>query len=265
LTLSQSHSSDKVISKWIANSLPSETSKTSNILEYQATDLINSLRGLNKQAGLFELLPSYIKNRAAAYGCPEELKIDPMNAMAWALGWDISVIARMPQKGITMKMKAGVIFGQQLAVQADRFLKTIDKSCYPVTGSWMIIREQEVAGVCYLCAMHGHNSVNCPRLKSKAPQIKAEHMGKWYWSTINMQNLPRLYKIRKEPILDPGATVHQQAGTGIWHRDTKKKPSKKWNKKVDRDHSNVNWQGIRCNDVEAVNQAFGTNKVEIKH
>ena len=27
----------------------------------------------------------------------------------------------------------------------------------------------------------------------------------------------------------------------------------------------MNWQGIRCNDVEAVNQAFGSNKVEIKH
>jgi hypothetical protein len=60
--------------------------------------------------------------------------------------------------------------------------------------------------------------------------------------------------------------VHQQAGTGIWHHDTKKKPPKRQNKKVSRDHSNVNWQGSRRNDVEAVNQAFGVNKVEIiKH
>jgi hypothetical protein len=31
-----------------------------------------------------------------------------------------------------------------------------------------------------------------------------------------MQNLPKLYKIRnrKKPILDPGATMHQQAGAG---------------------------------------------------
>jgi hypothetical protein len=36
------------------------------------------------------------------------------------MGWDITVTARMPQKGITMKMKVGVILGQQLAVQADR-------------------------------------------------------------------------------------------------------------------------------------------------
>ncbi len=59
--------------------------------------------------------------------------------------------------------------------------------------------------------------------------------------------------------------MHQQAGTGTWRHDTKKKPPKKQNKKVARDHSNLNWQGIRCNDVEAVNQAFGSNKVEIKH
>jgi hypothetical protein len=99
----------------------------------------------------------------------------------------------------------------------------------------MIIREQEVADVCYLCAKYGHISVACPRLKSGGPQNKAEHIGQWYQSTINMQNLPRLYKIKKEPILDPGATMHQQAGTGIWHRDTKKKPPKKQNKKVARD------------------------------
>ncbi len=87
----------------------------------------------------------------------------------------------------------------------------------------------------------------------------------WYCSTINMQNLPRLYKIRKDPILDPGATMHQQAGTGIWLCDTKKKPPKKQNKKVARDYSNLNWQGIRRNDVEAVNQEFGANNMEIKH
>jgi hypothetical protein len=27
----------------------------------------------------------------------------------------------------------------------------------------------------------------------------------------------------------------------------------------------MNWQGIRHNDVEVVNQIFGANKVEIKH
>ncbi len=58
-----------------------------------------------------------------------------MTARACTPGWDITVIARMPQKRITMKMKAGVIIGQQLAVQADRFLETIDEPCYPVTGS----------------------------------------------------------------------------------------------------------------------------------
>jgi hypothetical protein len=80
-------------------------------------------------------MPSSIKNRAAAYGCLEELKIDPMTARACTPGWDIYVIARMPQRGFTMKMKAGVILGQQLTIQADSFLEICDKSCYPVTGS----------------------------------------------------------------------------------------------------------------------------------
>ncbi len=55
---------------------------------------------------------------------------------------------------------------------------------------------------------HGDSSHN---KKSGGPQHKAEHTGKFYQSTINMLNLSRLYKIRKEPILDPGAIVHQQA------------------------------------------------------
>ncbi len=56
-------------------------------------------------------MPSYFENRAAAYGCLEELEIDPMTVRACTPVWDTSVIARMPQKGITMKMKAGVILG----------------------------------------------------------------------------------------------------------------------------------------------------------
>jgi hypothetical protein len=86
----------------------------------------------------------------------------------------------------------------------------------------MIMREQEAAGVCYLCDKRGHISVNCPRLKLGGPQNKAECMGCWYQSNISMQNLPKLYKIRKTPILDPGATLHQWAGTGIWPCDTLK-------------------------------------------
>jgi hypothetical protein len=88
-------------------------------------------------------MPSYIENRAAAYGCLEELVVDPMTVMVCTPGWNISVPARMPQKGITMKMKAGAILEQQLAVQADRFLETIDESMNPVTGCQMIIREQD--------------------------------------------------------------------------------------------------------------------------
>ncbi len=64
-------------------------------------------------------MPSYIKNQAVVHGCPEELKVDPV-----AVSWDITV---MTQKRITMKMKAEVILGQQVAVQSDRSLETIDK------------------------------------------------------------------------------------------------------------------------------------------
>jgi len=192
------------------------------------------------------------------------LEIDPRIARACTPGWDIIVIAQIPQKGITMKMKVGVILGQQLAIQADRFLETLDESCYPVTGSQMHIREQEAAGVCYLYPTCGHTSVDCPRLKSGEPQIMAECMDKWYQSTVNMGNLPRLCKNRKEPILDPGATRHQQAGSGIWHHDTPRKDQKQHYKKVTKYKSNANWQGSRRNDVEADNQVFGANEAEIK-
>jgi hypothetical protein len=56
----------------------------------------------------------------------------------------------------------------------------------------------------------------------------------------------------------------QQAGTGIWHCDTPKDAQKQQHKKVARNKRNRNWQGSRRNEVEAVNQVFGANKVEIK-
>jgi hypothetical protein len=80
-------------------------------------------------------LPSHLESRAKAYGHLEELNIDPRTARACTPGWNITVIARMAQTGITVKMKPKVILGQQLAVQADRFLGILDESCYPVTGS----------------------------------------------------------------------------------------------------------------------------------
>ncbi len=61
-----------------------------------------------------------------------------------------------------MKIKLVVSLGQQLAIQEDGFLEILDESCYPVTGSQMIMREQEAAGVCYLCTKRGHMSVDCP-------------------------------------------------------------------------------------------------------
>jgi hypothetical protein len=43
-----------------------------------------------------------------------------------------------------------------------------------------------------------------------------------------------------------------------------KDAQKQQHKKVARNKRNRNWQGSRCNDVEAVNQVFRANKVEIK-
>jgi hypothetical protein len=79
-----------------------------------------------------------------------------------------------------------------------------------------------------------------------------------------MQNLPKLYEIRKNPILDPGAMMHQWAGTSIWHHNMPKNVQKQQHKKGARNKCNRNWQSIRRNDVEAVNQVFRANEVEIK-
>jgi hypothetical protein len=57
---------------------------------------------------------------------------------------------------------------------------------------------------------------------------------------------------------------NQRAGTGIWLRDMPKNVQKQQHKKVARNKRNRNWQGSRCNDVGAVNQVFGANKVKIK-
>jgi hypothetical protein len=77
-----------------------------------------------------------------------------------------------------------------------------------------------------------------------------------------MQNLPKLYEIRnrKKPILDPD----QQAGTGIWHCDMPRNTQNQQHKKVARNKCNRNWQNSRHNDVKAVDQLSGANKMEIK-
>jgi hypothetical protein len=125
-------------------------------------------------------MPSYLKSRAKAYGRLEELEVVPETTRACTLGWSITVEAVMPSTGITMKMKLEVVIGRQLAIQADIFLGIIDKFLVPVTGGRVIIREQEVAGVCYLCAKRGHISVDYPGLKLGGPQNKAELVGSWY-------------------------------------------------------------------------------------
>jgi hypothetical protein len=56
----------------------------------------------------------------------------------------------------------------------------------------------------------------------------------------------------------------QQAGTGICCCDMPRKAQKQHYKKVAKHKSNMNWQGNRRNDVEAVNQVFDDNEKEIK-
>jgi hypothetical protein len=130
-------------------------------------------------------MPSYLESQAGAYGCLKELEIDSKKARACTPGLSFSVIASMPAKGITMKIKPEVILGQQLTAQADVFLEIIDKSLNPVPSGQMIMREQAAARVCYLCAKCGYILVNCP-LKLGEPQNKAECIGSWYRSNINI-------------------------------------------------------------------------------
>ncbi len=59
---------------------------------------------------------SYLENRANAYGCLEELEIDPRAMRACTPGWRITVIASVLQRGISLKIKLEVILGQQLAI-----------------------------------------------------------------------------------------------------------------------------------------------------
>jgi hypothetical protein len=51
---------------------------------------------------------------------------------------------------------------------------------------------------------------------------------------------------------------------GIWCCDTIKKAQKQYCKKVAKYKSNMNWKNSRHNDMEAVDQLFQANKVEIK-
>jgi hypothetical protein len=43
-------------------------------------------------------------------------------------------------------------------------------------------------------------------------------------------------------MLDPGAMMHQQAGTGIWHCNTPKNEHNQQHKKVAMNKHNKNWQ-----------------------
>jgi hypothetical protein len=81
-------------------------------------DLTNQ-EGCEKYPREDKKMVSYLLDRAADFGCLEKLIIDPTNARACTPGWNITVEAKMPHTGITLKRKLGVILGQQLAFQAD--------------------------------------------------------------------------------------------------------------------------------------------------
>jgi hypothetical protein len=57
-------------------------------------------------------MPSYLESQAEAYERLEKLEIDSKKARACTPGWSFTVIASMPAKGITMKIKPEVILGQ---------------------------------------------------------------------------------------------------------------------------------------------------------
>jgi hypothetical protein len=88
-------------------------------LSIKPRTLYTNQSGLIEQGGL---------KKSKANGHIEELQFDPRATRACTPGWDVTVIASMPQKGITMNIKPEVILGQQLALQADKFLEIIDNS-----------------------------------------------------------------------------------------------------------------------------------------
>jgi hypothetical protein len=71
-----------------------------------------------------KMLPC-LENQAEAYGRLGELEIDSKKVRVCTPGWSFTVIASMPAKGITMKIKPEVIPGQQLAARADGFLDPV--------------------------------------------------------------------------------------------------------------------------------------------
>ncbi len=97
--------------------------------------VLSNQEGCKKYPREYMKMLSYLLDRAADYGHLAELIIDPTNARACTLDRNITVEARMLHIGITMRMKPGVILGQQLAVQEDSVLKTIYEYLSTVTGS----------------------------------------------------------------------------------------------------------------------------------
>ncbi len=181
---------------------------------------------------------------------------------------DIKVIVTMPQKGITMEMKPGLVVGFEIVSQANRMLCTIDIVNNPEL-ELHIVHVQDARGRCTLCNVFGHIFMDCDNLKPARPRcsIVPQVGDKMYKSKIKLRHVVTTYKDHIVGlILDPGASILQYAGTGIWPCDQMKN-SHKLNKCACKSAAcagNINWQGDAHNDTNAFNLAFGANKEEIK-
>jgi len=106
---------------------------------------------------------------------------------------------------------------------------------------------QDARGRCTLCNVFGHIFMDCDKLKPARPRcsIVPQVGGKMYKSKIKLRHLVTTYKDHIVGLaLNPGASMHQYAKTGIWSCDQMKK-SPKLNKcackSSARAGKNINW------------------------
>jgi hypothetical protein len=90
-------------------------------------------------------------------------KVKPADRKA-PKGWGISVIARMPSKGITMVMQPGGVLANKLAAGCDHMLININK-LYNPDQEKSIIDAQKAMGRCTLCDCWGHIGKDCTKTK----------------------------------------------------------------------------------------------------
>ena len=143
---------------------------------------------------------------------------------------DIKVIVTMPQKGITMEMKPGLVVGFEIASQPNRMLYTIDIVNNPEL-ELCIAHAQDARERCTLCNVFGHIFVDCDKLKPARPRcsIVPQVEDKMYKLKIKLRHGCGDH-VQGDHIvglaLDPGASMHQYTETGIWPCDQMKNSPK---------------------------------------